>query len=229
MNSKPDESVVAALCLPTALLGEIAACVRKRGTCAERTRQERKRVRWGDSATRALPHSLSLPLCCPRWSFLHSLLPSSVSSPSRPPAQTARAHAHPRALVLSLPLPPLSSSCCALPPPGPVVDKLLLTSLRFAMNYEGHLKGHRGWVTSLACPQQAGSYIKVVSTSRWAEVEVSVMNLSRNHAQVFVLYTQSEVLSLSVPGAGPLAHSGCAGSALLPPLPGATAEDDGYS
>ncbi|KAG5474522.1 hypothetical protein LSCM1_03310 [Leishmania martiniquensis] len=34
------------------------------------------------------------------------------------------------------------------------------------MNYEGHLKGHRGWVTSLACPQQAGSYIKVVSTSR---------------------------------------------------------------
>ena len=34
------------------------------------------------------------------------------------------------------------------------------------MNYEGSLKGHRGWVTSLACPQQAGSYIKVVSTSR---------------------------------------------------------------
>lgn len=34
------------------------------------------------------------------------------------------------------------------------------------MNYEGSLKGHGGWVTSLACPQQAGSYIKVVSTSR---------------------------------------------------------------
>lgn len=34
------------------------------------------------------------------------------------------------------------------------------------MNYEGQLKGHRGWVTSLACPQQADSAIKVVSTSR---------------------------------------------------------------
>lgn len=34
------------------------------------------------------------------------------------------------------------------------------------MNYEGQLKGHRGWITSLACPQQADSYIKVVSTSR---------------------------------------------------------------
>lgn len=34
------------------------------------------------------------------------------------------------------------------------------------MNYEGQLKGHRGWITSLACPQQADSPIKVVSTSR---------------------------------------------------------------
>lgn len=34
------------------------------------------------------------------------------------------------------------------------------------MNYEGQLKGHRGWITSLACPQQTDSYIKVVSTSR---------------------------------------------------------------
>lgn len=34
------------------------------------------------------------------------------------------------------------------------------------MNYEGQLKGHRGWVTSLACPQQAGSPLLLVSTSR---------------------------------------------------------------
>ncbi|EPY25941.1 guanine nucleotide-binding protein subunit beta-2-like 1 protein [Strigomonas culicis] len=34
------------------------------------------------------------------------------------------------------------------------------------MNYEGQITGHRGWVTALACPQQADSYIKVVSTSR---------------------------------------------------------------
>lgn len=34
------------------------------------------------------------------------------------------------------------------------------------MEYEGQLKGHRGWITSLACPQQTDSYIKVVSTSR---------------------------------------------------------------
>ncbi|KAG5487960.1 hypothetical protein LSCM1_08275 [Leishmania martiniquensis] len=66
-------------------------------------------------------------------------------------------------------------------------------------------------------------------TSRWAEVEVAVTNLSRSHPQVFVLYTQSEVLSLSVPGAGPLAHCVCAGSALLPPLSGAVAEGDGHS
>ncbi|CBZ31225.1 hypothetical protein, conserved [Leishmania donovani] len=66
------------------------------------------------------------------------------------------------------------------------------------------------------------------ATSRWAEVEVAVTNLSRSHTQVFVLYTQSEVLSLSVPGAGPSAHSVCAGSALLPPLSGAVAEDDGH-
>ncbi|CAJ1029171.1 hypothetical protein IOCL2690_000565100, partial [Leishmania lindenbergi] len=156
MNSKPDESVVAALCLPTALLGEIAACVRKRGTCAERTRQERRRVRWGDSATRARPHSLS-----------PSLLPSMVFSPLAPPvfcflpllAHPRKPHAPTHIPVhwcSHYPSPSLSSSCCALPPPVPVVDKLLLTSLRFAMNYEGHLKGHRGWVTSLACPQQAG-------------------------------------------------------------------------
>ncbi|CCW62229.1 unnamed protein product [Phytomonas sp. EM1] len=34
------------------------------------------------------------------------------------------------------------------------------------MIYEGVLKGHRDWVTSLACPQQADSPIKVVSASR---------------------------------------------------------------
>lgn len=34
------------------------------------------------------------------------------------------------------------------------------------MNYEGQMKGHRGWITSLACPQESDSYIKVVSTSR---------------------------------------------------------------
>lgn len=34
------------------------------------------------------------------------------------------------------------------------------------MNYEGLLKAHRGWITSLSCPQQADSAIKVVSTSR---------------------------------------------------------------
>ncbi|CBZ23119.1 conserved hypothetical protein [Leishmania mexicana MHOM/GT/2001/U1103] len=66
------------------------------------------------------------------------------------------------------------------------------------------------------------------ATSRWAEVPVAVTNLSRSHTQVFVLYTQSEVLSLSVPGAGATAHSVCAGSTLLPPLSGAAAEDDGY-
>nr|ABS01292.1 similar to activated kinase C receptor [Trypanosoma carassii] len=32
--------------------------------------------------------------------------------------------------------------------------------------YEGQLKGHRGWVTALACPQSADSAIKVVSASR---------------------------------------------------------------
>ncbi|KAG5512481.1 hypothetical protein GH5_08447 [Leishmania sp. Ghana 2012 LV757] len=67
------------------------------------------------------------------------------------------------------------------------------------------------------------------ATSRWAEVEVAVTNLSRSHPQVFVLYTQSEVLSLSVPGAGPLAHCVCAGSALLPPLFSTAAEGDGHS
>ncbi|KEG08934.1 activated protein kinase C receptor [Trypanosoma grayi] len=35
-----------------------------------------------------------------------------------------------------------------------------------AVAYEGQLKGHRGWVTALACPQSADSYIKTVSTSR---------------------------------------------------------------
>ncbi|CAD2218725.1 guanine nucleotide-binding protein subunit beta-2-like 1 protein [Angomonas deanei] len=34
------------------------------------------------------------------------------------------------------------------------------------MNYEGSLLGHRNWITSLACPQQTDSHIKVVSTSR---------------------------------------------------------------
>nr|CAJ2466348.1 unnamed protein product [Leishmania braziliensis] len=90
--------------------------------------------------------------------------------------------------------------------------------------FDGDASSKASAAPSLASPPPAST-----ATSRWAEVEVSVMNLSRNHAQVFVLYTQSEVLSLSVPGAGPLAHSGCAGSALLPPLPGAAAEDDGYS
>lgn len=36
----------------------------------------------------------------------------------------------------------------------------------FSMNYEGQLKGHRGWITSLACPQQGNSPLLVVSTSR---------------------------------------------------------------
>ncbi|RNF00169.1 activated protein kinase C receptor, partial [Trypanosoma conorhini] len=35
-----------------------------------------------------------------------------------------------------------------------------------AVVYEGQLKGHRGWVTSLACPQIPETYIKAVSTSR---------------------------------------------------------------
>lgn len=35
-----------------------------------------------------------------------------------------------------------------------------------AVNYEGKLQGHRGWVTSIACPQSADSYLKVVSASR---------------------------------------------------------------
>lgn len=34
------------------------------------------------------------------------------------------------------------------------------------MNYEGQLKGHRGWITSLACPQEADSPLLLVSTSR---------------------------------------------------------------
>lgn len=35
-----------------------------------------------------------------------------------------------------------------------------------AVSYEGQLKGHRGWVTALACPQANDSSIKVVSGSR---------------------------------------------------------------
>ena len=35
-----------------------------------------------------------------------------------------------------------------------------------AVTYEGQLKGHRGWVTALACPQANDSSIKVVSASR---------------------------------------------------------------
>jgi len=35
-----------------------------------------------------------------------------------------------------------------------------------AVNYEGQLKHHRGWVTALACPQSAESTTKVVSASR---------------------------------------------------------------
>lgn len=35
-----------------------------------------------------------------------------------------------------------------------------------AVSYEGQLKGHRGWVTALACPQSADSATKVVSASR---------------------------------------------------------------
>ena len=35
-----------------------------------------------------------------------------------------------------------------------------------AVNYQGQLKGHRGWVTALACPQSTESSTKVVSASR---------------------------------------------------------------
>jgi guanine nucleotide-binding protein subunit beta-2-like 1 protein len=35
-----------------------------------------------------------------------------------------------------------------------------------AVNYQGQMKGHRGWVTALACPQSADSATKVVSASR---------------------------------------------------------------
>lgn len=51
------------------------------------------------------------------------------------------------------------------------------------MNYEGQLKGHRGWVTSLTCPQQTGSYIKVVSTSRDGTAIAWRANPDRHDAQ----------------------------------------------
>ena len=35
-----------------------------------------------------------------------------------------------------------------------------------SVTYEGQIKGHRGWVTALACPQTNDSSIKVVSASR---------------------------------------------------------------
>lgn len=35
-----------------------------------------------------------------------------------------------------------------------------------AVNYQGQLKAHRGWVTALACPQSTDSSTKVVSASR---------------------------------------------------------------
>jgi len=35
-----------------------------------------------------------------------------------------------------------------------------------AVSYQGQLKGHRGWVTALACPQSTDSSTKVVSASR---------------------------------------------------------------
>ncbi|KAG5512131.1 hypothetical protein JKF63_07598 [Porcisia hertigi] len=78
--------------------------------------------------------------------------------------------------------------------------------------------------STLTSPPQASA-----ATSRWAEAEVAVTNLSRSHPQAFVLYTQSEVLSLSIPGALSSAHIVCAGSGLLPPLPDAATEDDGHS
>ncbi|GET85492.1 hypothetical protein, conserved [Leishmania tarentolae] len=79
-----------------------------------------------------------------------------------------------------------------------------------------------------AAPSPSSSPAASRERSRWAEAEVAVTNLSRSHTQVFVLYTQSEVLSLSVPGAGASAYSVCAGSVLLPPLSGTTADDDGH-
>lgn len=35
-----------------------------------------------------------------------------------------------------------------------------------AVSYVGQLKGHRGWVTALACPQSTDSYVKTLSASR---------------------------------------------------------------
>uniref|UniRef100_A0A0A9XPM9 Small ribosomal subunit protein RACK1 n=1 Tax=Lygus hesperus TaxID=30085 RepID=A0A0A9XPM9_LYGHE len=51
------------------------------------------------------------------------------------------------------------------------------------MNYEGQLKGHRGWVTSLMCPQQTDSYIKVVSTSRDGSSIAWKQNPNRHSAE----------------------------------------------
>lgn len=48
------------------------------------------------------------------------------------------------------------------------------------MNYEGILRGHRGWITSLACPQQADSAVKVVSTSRDGTIITWVENPDRH-------------------------------------------------
>ncbi|RNE98335.1 activated protein kinase C receptor [Trypanosoma rangeli] len=49
-----------------------------------------------------------------------------------------------------------------------------------AVVYEGQLKGHRGWVTSLACPQIPETYIKTVSTSRDNTLIAWGGNLDRN-------------------------------------------------
>lgn len=51
------------------------------------------------------------------------------------------------------------------------------------MQFEGLLSGHRGWITSLACPQQADSFIKVVSTSRDGTSITWKANLDRHSAE----------------------------------------------
>ncbi|KAF5222107.1 WD domain G-beta repeat [Trypanosoma cruzi] len=49
-----------------------------------------------------------------------------------------------------------------------------------AVVYEGQLKGHRGWVTALACPQITETYIKAVSTSRDNTLIAWGSNMDRN-------------------------------------------------
>ncbi|CCW68564.1 unnamed protein product [Phytomonas sp. Hart1] len=51
------------------------------------------------------------------------------------------------------------------------------------MIYEGVLKGHRDWITSLACPQEADSTIKVVSASRDGTAISWVANPDRHSSE----------------------------------------------